>query len=113
MQIACPHCAKLNRVPEDRLGDGPRCGECKQLLITGEPVELNPWIRANHRVANEVVSVLTGQLSAAAGQAAGLFDMPRARAMEQLFLPLWQAAGATTHTDTAPVAAGLAWQVKG
>ena len=41
MQIACPHCAKLNRVPEERLGDGPRCGECKQLLITGEPVELN------------------------------------------------------------------------
>lgn len=84
-----------------------------QPITAGEPVELNPWIRANHRVANEVVSVLTGQHSAAAGQAAGLFDVPRARAMEQLFLPLWQAAGATTHTDTAPVAAGLAWQVKG
>ena len=84
-----------------------------QPITAGEPVELNPWIRANHRVANEVVSVLTGQLSAAAGQAAGLFDVPRARAMEQLFLPLWQAAGTTTHTDTAPVAAGLAWQVKG
>ena len=64
-------------------------------------------------MADEVVKVLTGQHSAAAGQAAGLFDVPRARAMEQLFLPLWQAAGATTHTASAPVAAGLAWQVKG
>lgn len=41
MQIACPHCAQLNRVPEDRLVDGPRCGGCKLPLITGEPVELN------------------------------------------------------------------------
>ncbi|WP_417067618.1 thioredoxin TrxC [Niveibacterium terrae] len=41
MQIACPHCAQLNRVPEDRLVDGPHCGGCKQLLITDEPVELN------------------------------------------------------------------------
>ena len=41
MQIACPHCAKLNRVPEERLADDPRCGECKQPLIPGEPVELN------------------------------------------------------------------------
>lgn len=40
MQIVCPHCAQLNRVPEERLAEGPRCGGCKEPLITGEPVEL-------------------------------------------------------------------------
>lgn len=41
MQIVCPHCAKLNRVPEERFAEGPRCGVCKQALIAGESVELN------------------------------------------------------------------------
>lgn len=40
MQIVCPHCAALNRVPEQRLADGPRCGQCKQPILTGVPVEL-------------------------------------------------------------------------
>lgn len=40
MQLACPHCATLNRVPTDRLGDGPVCGHCKQSLLPREPIEL-------------------------------------------------------------------------
>ncbi|MCX9155241.1 thioredoxin TrxC [Niveibacterium sp. 24ML] len=40
MQIVCPHCTTLNRVPPERIGDGPNCGQCKRPLITGEPVEL-------------------------------------------------------------------------
>jgi len=38
MQIACPHCLAKNRVPEDRLGDGPNCGNCHQPLLPGAPV---------------------------------------------------------------------------
>lgn len=40
MLIACPHCDKLNRVPEQRLADRPVCGHCKQALFDGRPVEL-------------------------------------------------------------------------
>lgn len=38
--IACPHCNAINRIPETRLGDNPRCGQCKQTLLTGKPVTL-------------------------------------------------------------------------
>lgn len=38
--IACPHCTKTNRVPSDRLGDGPKCGKCKKPLFSGRPMEL-------------------------------------------------------------------------
>lgn len=38
--ISCPHCLKSNRVPEERLGDGPRCGSCKKPLFDGKPMQL-------------------------------------------------------------------------
>jgi thioredoxin 2 len=40
MHIACPHCAAVNRVPDDRLGDDPVCGKCGTALLPGEPVTL-------------------------------------------------------------------------
>ena len=41
LQIACPHCNAINRVPESRLHDGPTCGRCKQALFSGKPVALD------------------------------------------------------------------------
>ena len=41
LQLACPHCHAINRVPPPRLSDGPRCGRCKQALFTGQPVALD------------------------------------------------------------------------
>ncbi|MGC3872502.1 thioredoxin TrxC [Halomonas sp. GXIMD04776] len=41
IQLACPHCLSINRVQTSRLGEGARCGKCKQALFTGEPIELN------------------------------------------------------------------------
>jgi thioredoxin 2 len=38
MQIACPHCLAKNRVPDDRLDDGPKCGNCHRSLLPREPV---------------------------------------------------------------------------
>ena len=38
MQINCPHCFTRNRVPDERVGDGPKCGACKQALLPGAPV---------------------------------------------------------------------------
>jgi len=41
VQVACPACHGLARVPVARLGDGPRCPRCKSPLFTGHPVELD------------------------------------------------------------------------
>jgi thioredoxin 2 len=38
--VVCPHCYAPNRVPEARLADRGTCGQCKQSLFTGAPVEL-------------------------------------------------------------------------
>ncbi len=41
LQLVCPHCAGLNRVPAARLGQGPKCGHCHQALFQGHPVALD------------------------------------------------------------------------
>ncbi len=41
LQLACPHCHALNRVPSERLDADPRCGRCKKALFTGHPVALD------------------------------------------------------------------------
>ena len=40
MNLHCPACGATNRVPEDRLKDGPVCGRCKAPLLKAEPVAL-------------------------------------------------------------------------
>ena len=41
LQISCPHCGAVNRVPRERLGDGPACGKCSQPLVTARPLALD------------------------------------------------------------------------
>ena len=36
LNLSCPQCHVTNRVPAERLGDGPKCGKCKQPLFSGE-----------------------------------------------------------------------------
>ncbi|QKX18403.1 thioredoxin TrxC [Microbulbifer sp. YPW1] len=38
IQVLCPSCAAVNRVPGNRLGDRPKCGKCRKPLITGQPL---------------------------------------------------------------------------
>ncbi|OOG40939.1 thioredoxin TrxC [Rhodanobacter sp. C05] len=40
LNIPCPHCGALNRVPAERIGEQPTCGRCRQALFDGHPVEL-------------------------------------------------------------------------
>ena len=40
MHLVCPSCSAINRVPGDRLGDGPVCGTCKAPLLDAKPVAL-------------------------------------------------------------------------
>ena len=39
--IACAHCAAPNRIPDDRLTQGPGCGSCQQPVFSSEPIALN------------------------------------------------------------------------
>jgi thioredoxin 2 len=41
VHVACPACLKANRVPADRVGDGPKCGGCGTPLLDGKPVALD------------------------------------------------------------------------
>jgi thioredoxin 2 len=41
MQLVCPSCGAKNRVPDERLGEDPRCGSCSAALMAPEPVALN------------------------------------------------------------------------
>ncbi|MFP4560017.1 MAG: thioredoxin TrxC [Thiohalorhabdus sp.] len=40
LHIPCPQCGAVNRVPADRLEQGPVCGRCKAALIPDKPVEV-------------------------------------------------------------------------
>jgi thioredoxin 2 len=40
LHIVCSHCGAVNRIPETRLGEAPKCGQCHQPLFAGHPIEL-------------------------------------------------------------------------
>jgi thioredoxin 2 len=40
MQLVCPSCLAVNRIPETRLGDRPKCGRCKHEILDGKPLAL-------------------------------------------------------------------------
>ncbi|MEZ9628049.1 thioredoxin TrxC [Vibrio breoganii] len=35
----CPSCGGLNRIPNERVSEGAKCGKCKQTLLDGAPIE--------------------------------------------------------------------------
>ncbi|MDQ9169463.1 thioredoxin TrxC [Oxalobacteraceae bacterium R-40] len=41
MHIVCPHCDAVNRVPTERLGQGPDCGRCHRALFAAKPVDVS------------------------------------------------------------------------
>ena len=41
INIVCPQCSGVNRIPSNRLGDRPVCGKCKQHLFNASPVDLH------------------------------------------------------------------------
>jgi len=40
MQLVCASCGTKNRVRDERLHDGPKCGQCGAPLMPGAPMEL-------------------------------------------------------------------------
>jgi thioredoxin 2 len=41
LHLVCGHCGTVNRVPAERLAEGPKCGRCKAEVLDGAPVELD------------------------------------------------------------------------
>ncbi len=41
LNVPCPACGAMNRVPVGRLGEGPRCGRCRAALLPAEPIALD------------------------------------------------------------------------
>ena len=56
--VVCPHCGAANRVPRQRLGDGPTCGKCKRRLFEGHPVALDARSFERHIAANDIPVVV-------------------------------------------------------
>lgn len=58
LHLVCPHCAAVNRIPVAKLGDRPVCGQCKQTLFTGEPLDLNAANFDRHLGRNDLPLVI-------------------------------------------------------
>ncbi|NBZ88949.1 thioredoxin TrxC [Stagnihabitans tardus] len=42
MRLTCTDCGQANRVPEEKLAQGPKCGVCGAGLVTGKVAEIDP-----------------------------------------------------------------------
>ncbi|TNF98906.1 MAG: thioredoxin TrxC [Gammaproteobacteria bacterium] len=54
VNVVCPHCQAVNRVPQAKLGDLPKCGKCKKLVLPGEPIELTSANFQQHITRNDL-----------------------------------------------------------
>lgn len=54
LQVACPQCNAINRVPVARMADAPKCGRCSQPLFAGKPVALDAAGLEAHAVRSEL-----------------------------------------------------------
>ncbi len=41
MELVCPGCGAVNRVPDERLQQQPKCGKCGVAVLPAQPLELN------------------------------------------------------------------------
>ena len=58
LHIVCPHCDAVNRLPAARLGEAPTCGQCRQALFAGKPLDLTAANFDRHIGRNDVPLVV-------------------------------------------------------
>jgi thioredoxin 2 len=56
--LVCPHCDAVNRIPDNKLADRPKCGRCKEPLFTGSPIELSDRTFEKHLRRNDIPVVV-------------------------------------------------------
>ena len=54
IEVVCPHCSKVNRIPAARLTEHPICGHCKQDIFTEEPLDSNGEQFVKHITRNHI-----------------------------------------------------------
>ena len=57
LHIVCPNCDTINRLPESRLLDRPKCGKCKQSLFNANPLILSE-INFKKHISNSHIPVI-------------------------------------------------------
>jgi thioredoxin 2 len=58
MEIVCPHCTAVNRVPTDKPAAKAKCGACKNALFSGKPAAATAQSFATHVRRNEIPVVV-------------------------------------------------------
>ena len=56
--VVCPHCHSVNRVPEERFSENPKCGACKSALFDGRPVDLGEGQFRSHIERSDIPVVV-------------------------------------------------------
>lgn len=54
VHLICPHCSAVNRLPAERMAEGPTCGRCKAALFEGQPLEVDEAAFERHLTRNDV-----------------------------------------------------------
>lgn len=54
IQLACPHCAAVNRLAEQRLAESPNCGRCQKALFVAAPVAVTAATFDNHAIRSNL-----------------------------------------------------------
>ena len=58
LQIVCPSCHAVNRIPSERLAQHPHCGKCKEVIFDGHPLELTGRDFQQHISRNDIPIVV-------------------------------------------------------
>lgn len=58
MQLVCPHCSAINRLPENKPPLSAACGKCHQSLFTGEPLDVDHQQFQRHLSKSELPLVV-------------------------------------------------------
>jgi thioredoxin 2 len=54
MEIVCPSCLAVNRIPPEKPAEAARCGKCRGALFNGEPAELDAPALDRHLSRNSI-----------------------------------------------------------
>ena len=54
LHVVCPHCAATNRLPGQKLGEAPACGQCHKSLFDGHPSDVRADAFQRHIQRNDI-----------------------------------------------------------
>ena len=58
MQVVCPHCSAVNRIPAERPAKEAKCGRCHRPLFEGKPVPATAETFERHLTRNDIPIVV-------------------------------------------------------